>query len=167
MEVAQTEDWPRVVEKQAFIDFLLREEDLREARQSIARKAELLRADGSIDAEQSACILIEATSTEELPVRPLTLQTLEGMGAILRAGSRLQNLREGVAWLEEVAKFSSPCVPSFSGGDPQSFGAAGTFLMERPLSSSFNAAVWRIGNGGCGAVDEDVVTSAHQLSATR
>lgn len=104
VEVAQAEDWPCVVEKQASIDFLLAEEDLRKARQAIAKNSEQLRADGSIDAEQSSCIFIEATSTEELPVRPLTFQKLEDMGTIHRAGSRVQDLRVGVAWLEEAAK---------------------------------------------------------------
>lgn len=54
-------------------------------------------------------------------------------------------------------------MPSFSGGESLSVGAAGTFLMERLFSSSPNAAVWRIGNRGCGGVDEDVVISAHQV----
>lgn len=162
-KVADAEEWATIVEKQASIDFLLGNEDVRKARQTIAGKADELRAGGDVDADERPPVFIEAVSTEELPALSITLQTLDAMDVIHRAALRLQALRGSVAWLQQAAKQSNARVPSFSGGERQSVGAAATVLMDQVLSRTPNSAVWRIGDRGCGGLDEDVVVPAHQI----
>lgn len=162
-EVAEADGWARIVEQQAAIDFLLSEDDVRQALRTTTGKADQVRADGTADADQRAPVFFLATSIDGLPARTLTLPTLEAMGTIHRAGLRLQELRVAVAWLQQSCTKSSPCVPSFLGGSAASIGAAGTAVMETLLSQSPNASEWRVGTRGCGGLDEDVVVSAHQI----
>lgn len=102
--VAPSESWPSIVEKQAAVDLVLGEQAVLDSRRLMMAKGDEVRTRDDIVTGVDIPLYVEVP----VPFAPLavrvSLQTLSCMGVLHQTAKRLQALRAGVAWLEEVSK---------------------------------------------------------------
>lgn len=154
------EVWEVVVKKQSGVDFIMDEKTVLIARQKVLKKEDAMRNVNDVDAGEECRIAIKVIRHNILGEQLLVIKTLQAMGALHVAASRLQDIRIAVVWLPDAATKSTSRTPCFLGDARLSSGEMGTALMRIMLSCAPGALVWRVGARETGALDKDVCVPA-------
>lgn len=160
---APAERWPAIVAQQVAVDFVLGEQSVLDSRRLMMAKGDELRTRDGILVGKDIPVYIDVTMPSAPVAVPVSLSTLSSMGVLHQASRRLQALRGGVVWLEEVSKAGNARVPVVVGDERESTGTLATSLIQHLLSRKPTDVVWRIGSRTTGGVDEDVVVPAYRV----